>query len=80
MGHGHVIPNKDGSRARCGGPALCGDCAMELASLQPDGNIHTIPSGGKKHYESSKCWCHPKLNDDFTNEGGKKHFVHNEFQ
>lgn len=29
-GHGHVIPNADGSKARCGGPALCSTCAHEL--------------------------------------------------
>lgn len=32
MGHGHVIPNKDGSLARCGGPAICTECARELKS------------------------------------------------
>lgn len=30
-GHGHVVPNPDGSRARCGGPALCNTCAGELS-------------------------------------------------
>lgn len=33
MGHGHVTPNEDGSVARCGGPALCDACALELAEL-----------------------------------------------
>jgi len=33
MGHGHVTPNEDGSIARCGGPALCDACALELAEL-----------------------------------------------
>jgi hypothetical protein len=33
MGHGHVIPNKDGSKARCGGPALCEECAVEEARV-----------------------------------------------
>lgn len=28
-GHGHVRPRKDGERARCGGPAICADCAVE---------------------------------------------------
>lgn len=32
MGHGHVIPNKDGSVARCGGPAICSECAREQAA------------------------------------------------
>lgn len=31
MRHGHVTPNADGSRARCGGPAFCKDCQSELA-------------------------------------------------
>jgi hypothetical protein len=30
MSHGHVTPRPDGVVARCGGPALCGDCATEL--------------------------------------------------
>lgn len=30
-GHGHVTPNEDGSSARCGGPAICKVCALELA-------------------------------------------------
>jgi hypothetical protein len=32
MGHGHVTPNSDGSKARCGGPALCPQCAQEAAT------------------------------------------------
>lgn len=34
LSHGHVIPNPDGTRARCGGPTLCAICALELANLQ----------------------------------------------
>lgn len=33
-GHGHVTPNPDGTKARCGGPAICSTCAMELAALK----------------------------------------------
>lgn len=33
-GHGHVTPNPDGSRARCGGPGLCGQCSAELVQAQ----------------------------------------------
>ena len=29
-GHGHVTPNADGSKARCGGPKLCAVCALEM--------------------------------------------------
>ncbi len=31
-GHGHVTPRPDGAKARCGGPALCPECARELAA------------------------------------------------
>lgn len=31
-GHGHVTPNADGSKARCGGPRICGVCAREAAA------------------------------------------------
>lgn len=31
VGHGHVFPRPDGVRARCGGPALCRECARDLA-------------------------------------------------
>lgn len=34
MNHGHVTPNPDGSKARCGGPALCSKCAQELAEKE----------------------------------------------
>lgn len=33
-GHGWVTPNPDGSRARCGGPAICGACAREKAAAE----------------------------------------------
>jgi len=31
--HGWVLPNPDGSKARCGGPHLCRQCQRELAKL-----------------------------------------------
>jgi len=35
-GHGWVTPNKDGFRARCGGPGVCADCSTErLRSMAP---------------------------------------------
>lgn len=30
-GHGHVHPRPDGVKARCGGPAICSECAKEAA-------------------------------------------------
>lgn len=45
-GHGHVTPNPDGSRARCGGPGLCNVCSRELAQKNrmemPDPVYHPI--------------------------------------
>lgn len=34
--HGHVIPRTDGMKAKCGGPAICDECAAEalLVGLQ----------------------------------------------
>jgi hypothetical protein len=32
-GHGHVVPRQDGAKARCGGPAICHECALEFARL-----------------------------------------------
>lgn len=31
LGHGHVKPRPDGVVARCGGPLICAECALELA-------------------------------------------------
>lgn len=35
-GHGHVRPNPDGSKARCGGPKICHICALEFARYRAD--------------------------------------------
>lgn len=32
-GHGHVTPNANGMKARCGGPAICPECAKEAFSV-----------------------------------------------
>lgn len=43
MGHGHVVPNEDGSKARCGGPAICSECAAEQAAQkEPEIKIHSM--------------------------------------
>jgi hypothetical protein len=34
-GHGHVTPNPNGMKARCGGPGLCHTCSAELAAAHP---------------------------------------------
>lgn len=40
MGHGHVVPNPDGTRSRCGGPAICRVCALERAQLEAEEEAH----------------------------------------
>ena len=30
-----------------------------------------------EHVESSNCWCDPILKNDFSEQGGAKHYVHN---
>lgn len=42
-GHGHVIPNADGSRARCGGPGMCAECSKELAQAWAAGQVEIVP-------------------------------------
>lgn len=33
-GHGHVTPNPDGLKARCGGPKICRDCMAEASRMR----------------------------------------------
>lgn len=33
-GHGHVIPRADGTKARCGGPRICKECAVEASRVR----------------------------------------------
>lgn len=39
FGHGHVIPRADGAKARCGGPAICAVCALELQAVTARGPL-----------------------------------------
>lgn len=52
MGHGHVRPNPNGMVARCGGPALCKECALELAR-------ETIDIKSVMQLASDACNAHP---------------------
>jgi hypothetical protein len=36
VGHGHVTPNPDGSKARCGGPHMCPVCKREQDEKSKD--------------------------------------------
>jgi hypothetical protein len=43
-GHGHVTPNADGTKARCGGPLLCKECAVEYVQKHHGlGLVHSEP-------------------------------------
>ncbi|MBH4232651.1 hypothetical protein I5R10_00465 [Pseudomonas aeruginosa] len=49
VGHGHVFPRADGVKMRCGGPALCSECAADAyraraALAQPSPAIATAPT------------------------------------
>jgi hypothetical protein len=35
-GHGHVYPNPNGVKLRCGGPGLCPSCTEDLEDLRRD--------------------------------------------
>jgi hypothetical protein len=43
VGHGHVRPRSDGVKARCGGPAMCRECAVELVRLGMNGPAGETP-------------------------------------
>lgn len=59
-GHGHVTPNPDGSKARCGGPAICSQCALEYARkmLSPQA-ICGIVSNSGPYQEPLACGYPP---------------------
>lgn len=43
MGHGWVTPNEDGSKARCGGPAICSVCWREAhPGVSPKEQLATL--------------------------------------
>lgn len=42
-GHGHVVLRFDGSKARCGGPAICATCAKDAAALQQAEQSNAAP-------------------------------------
>ena len=51
MGHGHVTPNPDGVKARCGGPGLCAVCNQEAA----DAGFYGADGPPEKTGVCSKC-------------------------
>lgn len=47
-GHGHVWARPDGVRARCGGPALCSECARDAAHLRTADGAPWSPGEGAR--------------------------------
>lgn len=47
MNHGHVVPNPDGSKARCGGPGICTQCSREFADIHPLKPKREVPGAMK---------------------------------
>jgi uncharacterized small protein (DUF1192 family) len=68
-GHGHVTPNPDGSKVRCGGPAICSVCALEKARL-PD-ELAELRAALAKEKERADRWEQygkPNCRDDIETE------------
>lgn len=54
MRHGHVTPNPDGTRARCGGPGICAECSREASVA------YALPIAKAPH---SCMWCPVEVRD-----------------
>lgn len=50
-GHGHVFPRPDGVRMRCGGPALCPECARDSAVKRRGQDPETVARWFHEAYE-----------------------------
>lgn len=58
-GHGHVTPNPDGSRARCGGPGICVECSAEYGQA----NNVKVKVGGQSTIEIRCPDCKSKIQE-----------------
>lgn len=72
MGHGHVTPNADGTKARCGGPSICHECARDAAqlgvaySLQPAIDLARENAAKREHHKklAMRCACGEATTDE----------------
>lgn len=55
-GHGHVTPNSDGSKARCGGPTLCRVCAAEVGSKGTGKGARVLVCGSRDYTDRDAIW------------------------
>lgn len=51
MTHGHVKPNPDGSKARCGGHGICPECNTELALIVKEHKLSNTIELPQSKYE-----------------------------
>jgi len=59
IGHGHVWQRPDGVKARCGGPAICSDCAADQAAMT---KCHAAMLRAAADGEAKPpCTCYPPL-------------------
>lgn len=65
MGHGHVIPNPDGTLARCGGLAICSVCKAEMASLSAGKVIEIYKTTSKRQFSREEVGLQVMLIDQF---------------
>lgn len=47
FGHGHVFPRDDGGVARCGGPAICAECALDAQRAREGFSHSSSPLPGE---------------------------------
>ena len=69
-GHGHVTPNPDGSKARCGGPRICSQCAKEAAALK------TPPATTMPPAPAQEMFCCAVVSDTKMDAAQREKWLH----
>jgi len=67
-GHGHVTPRSDGVKARCGGPALCAECAQER--LEQEGGAVDRKQTCPRRMSDMGPWQRAEGLDEWRADGG----------
>lgn len=72
-GHGHVFPNPDGSRARCGGPGICMECSLEADQEKLyDTGAEERPTPTDKAQALAEEWATKKWKAKVLNSTGER--------
>lgn len=70
-GHGHVWERPDGMKARCGGPAMCSECAKDQANWQ--GNSTPSPTAALTPEQLKPCpFCGGHANGVYWSPSGAR--------